>query len=52
MDPDNIAYLRGLADRLMHVPVMYGTDQGDVYQLQRIANELEELNSNNPAMEE
>lgn len=34
-------YLRGLAERLMHVPVMYGTDQGDVSRLYRIAERLE-----------
>lgn len=34
-------FLRDLAERLMHVPVMYGTDQGDASRLQEIAGELE-----------
>lgn len=36
----NSEYLHDLTERLMHVPVMYGTDQGDVGTLHRIANEL------------
>lgn len=38
--PDNAAYLRNLAERLMHVPAMYGTDQGDCDRLAEIANGL------------
>lgn len=38
--PDNAAYLRGLAERLMHVPAMYGTDQGDSDRLSEIAREM------------
>ncbi len=34
-------YLRSLAERLMRVPVMYGTDQGDVDRLSQIARQLE-----------
>ncbi len=34
-------YLRDLAERLMRVPVMYGTDQSDVSRLYEIARELE-----------
>jgi len=30
-------FLRDLAERLMHVPVMYGTDQGDVSRLMELA---------------
>jgi hypothetical protein len=41
-------YLRDLAERLMRVPVMYGTDQGDVSRLYEIAQELD----NPPAREE
>lgn len=33
-------YLRGLAGKLMHVPVSYGTDQGDVDKLCEIADSL------------
>lgn len=35
------AYLRDLAERLMHIPVVHGTDQGDVERLYRIAQQLE-----------
>ncbi len=38
---NNVDYLRDLAERLMHIPVMYGTDQGDVSRLERIAKYLE-----------
>lgn len=41
-------YLRDLAERLMRVPVMYGTDQDDVNRLCEIARELD----NPPAMED
>lgn len=33
--------LRDLAERLMHVPVMYGVDQGDVENLRDLARKLE-----------
>jgi len=35
-----IAFLRDLAERLMGVPVMYGTDQGDAERLEQLAAEL------------
>jgi hypothetical protein len=35
------AYLRDLAERLMHIPVMYGIDQGDSDRLAEIAREIE-----------
>jgi len=35
-------YLRGLAERLMRVPAMYGVDQSDVDILQGIAASIEE----------
>lgn len=38
---NDVEYLRDLAERLMHVPVMYGTDQFDVEKLHRIAKQLE-----------
>lgn len=34
-------YLRGLAERLMNVPAMYGTDQSDVDRLGEIAGRME-----------
>jgi len=34
-------FLRDLAERLMRVPIMYGTDQGDVSRLYEIAKEIE-----------
>ena len=34
-------YLRDLAERIMHIPVMYGTDQLDASRLYRIAKRLE-----------
>jgi len=34
-------YLRDLAERLMHIPVCYGTDQADVDKLNTIAESLE-----------
>lgn len=37
-----VAYLRNLSDRLMHVPVMYGTDQYDSERLREIASKIEE----------
>lgn len=45
---NDAAYLRDLAERLMHVPVIYGTDQSDVVRLLEIAQVLD----NPPAMEE
>ena len=41
-------FLRDLADRLMTVPVTYGTDQGDIDRLRRIADSLKWLNSTIP----
>ena len=41
------AYLYNLASRLMHVPVMYGTDQGDCDRLADIAAKLERQNLSN-----
>lgn len=38
---DNVAYLRNLAERLRHIPVMYGTDDYDISRLYRLAKELE-----------
>lgn len=38
-DPE---YLRDLADRLMRIPVMYGTDQGDCSRLIEMAKALEQ----------
>lgn len=37
---NNAEYLRGLAERLMRVPTIHGTDQGDVAELERIAAKL------------
>lgn len=34
-------YLRDLAERLRHIPVAYGTDDGDISTLLEIANQLE-----------
>lgn len=34
-------FLRDLAERLMHIPVKHGTDQGDVDRLIHIARQLE-----------
>lgn len=34
-------YLRDLAERLTHVPVMYGTDQYDISRLNDIAHAIE-----------
>ena len=41
-DKDHPDYLLDLAERLRHVPLMYGTDDHDIDRLQRIARELEE----------
>jgi hypothetical protein len=35
------AYLRDLANRLMFVPIMYGTDGYDVDRLAKIARQIE-----------
>jgi hypothetical protein len=35
-------YLRDLAERLMRIPVVHGTDQADVERLQFIASHLED----------
>lgn len=34
-------FLCDLAERLMRIPVMYGTDQGDIDRLNEIARKLE-----------
>ena len=39
-ETDDPAYLRDLAERLMHVPVMFGTDQHDTDRLCEIASRL------------
>lgn len=39
-DEGDVAFLKDLAERLMHVPVMYGTDQDDSERLIDIANRL------------
>ena len=41
-------YLRDLAERLRRIPVMYGTDGGDISRLYEIAGILD----NPPAMED
>lgn len=40
-------YLRDLAERLRHIPVMYGVDDGDIFRLR----ELAKMFDNPPAME-
>jgi hypothetical protein len=45
-DLTDVEYLRDLAERLRHIPVMYGTDDGDIDRLLEIARALE--NFNNP----
>ncbi len=35
------AYLRDLADRIMHIPTMYGVDTYDIDRLGRIAAHVE-----------
>lgn len=44
---EKIKFLRDLAERLMSIPVMYGTDQGDVDILLEIARELENKENEN-----
>lgn len=39
---DSIKFLRDLANRLMHVPVIHGTDGSDIDNLNRLAKELED----------
>ena len=39
----DVAYLRDLAERLTHVPVMYGTDQYDVDRLHQVVKRLNDL---------
>lgn len=41
---EDAIYLRDLAERLMHVPAMYGTDQSDTDTLHEIAGRLETPN--------
>lgn len=38
----DVEYLRDLAERLMRVPVVHGTDQADVERLQFIASHMED----------
>jgi hypothetical protein len=43
VDPSELGdqeYLRNLAERLMHVPVMYGTDQYDCDRLLELARKM------------
>ena len=39
----DVEYLRDLAERIMHIPVMHGTDDGDSSRLHDIASRLEIL---------
>jgi len=39
---DKVEFLRELAEKLLHIPVCYGTDDGDIDTLLIIARELEE----------
>jgi hypothetical protein len=43
---DITLYVNDLADRLMHVPVMYGVDGGDISLLQSIGEKMDRLNVN------
>ena len=43
MEIDDEKYLRDLAERIMHIPVMHGTDQGDTDRLLEIAAKLARL---------
>lgn len=45
----DVVYLRHLAERLMHIPVMYGTDHGDISRLYEIAAKLDRQNLSNKA---
>lgn len=38
-----VEFLRDLAERIMHVPVMYGVDQGDTERLISIARAIDAL---------
>lgn len=40
-EEDVAAYLRNLAERLMHIPVMYGTDGYDIDALSEIARRVD-----------
>ena len=40
---DDAVYLRNLAERLMRIPVMYGTDGYDIDRLHQIAAFLDKL---------
>ena len=44
-EPTDGEFLRDLAERLMRVPPMYGTDQGDVDKLNELAKALEAADS-------
>ncbi|RYF04689.1 MAG: hypothetical protein EOO77_29315 [Oxalobacteraceae bacterium] len=46
---DITTYVNDLADRLMHVPVMYGVDGGDISILQSIGQMMDRLNVNKKA---
>ena len=41
----DVVYLFELAERLRHIPVMYGTDDGDISRLGEIAKRLEKRNA-------
>lgn len=41
MPHDDARYLRDLAETLRRIPVMYGTDDGDIARLHEIAKRLE-----------
>lgn len=43
VEQPTVEYLRDLAERLMRVPVMYGTDQSDCDELYTIAKNVEAL---------
>ncbi len=37
---EDVAFLRDLAERILHVPVMYGVDQGDSDRLRMLASRM------------
>ena len=41
LDGPDPAYLRGLAEKIMNIPIMHGVDQSDAEHLHRIARRLE-----------
>lgn len=41
MNATDVKYLRDLADRIMCIPVIYGTDQSDVDTLLQLARKIE-----------